>query len=227
MFNKATELIQCDEGCKTMVSHRTSYGIPRGQRITVEHVVVILLRCNFQKMARKFEQNEWLKVNKRDNDREAIRRTLCEIAHWNKLLVESIVCFGGKLRDGQYVYHGVSHRVTVKDVIGIDFNVAISCTTQFSVAKGGFANDEHHGEGICLKLGRMPLTKDVNYVLDVADFSDYPNEREVLLFGDKLCFADIVYDGMTHRDDLLSLQLYVEMISDDALMIHFPLFPVL
>merc|ERR1719361_168003 len=65
IYNRATELMQCDEGCKSMISQRACYGIPRGTRITVEHIIVILTRCNYSEIILKFDEHQWLEMNKR------------------------------------------------------------------------------------------------------------------------------------------------------------------
>ena len=209
IYNKADEYIQCDEGCKTMTTKRDCFGIVKGTKISIQHIIVIFTRCNYSEIERKFNMNAWMKKSKRDNNKLALKQKNQEIANWNKLLIESIICFGGILDDSQYIYHGINYKITFKDIFGIQFNIAISCTTQYSVAKN-FANE--HCDGICLKLGKMELTKDRNYMFDISDFSDYPNEREVLMFGDKLTFVDIVYDSLSHHDYVLSLKLYQQII---------------
>eukprot|EP01083_Nonionella_stella_P139396 425136_1 len=214
---ESSAYMECDEGCKAMRSVRSVFGMIHGTRISMEHVIVLLIRCNYAELQNKFDMNRWMQRHRKDNERSALAEKTGDIAHWNKMLIECVVCFADLLDESQYIYHGINCKISFRDLDGVQFNNAISCTTQYSVARH-FAHE--YGDGICLKLSRMQLSKGRNYMLEVSDLSDYPNEREVLIFGDKLHFVDIVYDSLSHHDYVLSLQLYQQIIGGRWLFAH-------
>ena len=138
-----------------------------------------------------------------------IKKKMREIAHWNRLLLQSIACFGSVLTQNETIWHGIDCKITFRDLCSIQFNVPINATTQYSVAKH-FAND--NVDGIVLKMSALPMSKSKNFVFDVSDFSNYPNEKQVLVYGDKLKFIDIVFDQISHSEYVCSLQLYQQIM---------------
>lgn len=49
--------------------------------------------------------------------------------------------------------------------------------------------------------------------LDVSNFSHYPAERERLIFGGSLGFLDVIYNGSSHAEAVMSLTLYQQIIA--------------
>eukprot|EP01083_Nonionella_stella_P260099 887304_1 len=90
------------------------------------------------------------------------------------------------------------------------FNLPMSTTTSDVVAKT-FATQN----GICLHLGKMFALEENNLYLDVSFLSDFPNEKERVIYGGRLGFVDIIYNAVSHADEVISLRLYQKIIDGD------------
>ena len=93
-----------------MIEWEESYGIQRGQEMSEEHVVAIMLYTNFSELCYLFSAT-YRKVHEYEDDEDMMARHK-EYAIWGRLLREAVECFGTSMRESavNMFYHGVSAR---------------------------------------------------------------------------------------------------------------------
>ncbi len=87
---------------------RESYGVEYGQSISIEHIMAILLYCNFSDLCYIFSST-FRKIHDYESDEDMLSRHR-EYAIWARLLREAVECFGTAMVDSdvKMFYHGVS-----------------------------------------------------------------------------------------------------------------------
>ena len=132
------------------------------------------------------------------------------------LRYEAIEFFGNKMRAKQRVYHGLNQVMYFQKFTAY-FNQPISTTTSYSVAQQ-FSN----GVGIILSL-KSGLESGANSskipkYLSVSWLSDFPNEDELLFYGDNVVFKihDIIegHSNTGHAKELSMLNEFQRVIQN-------------
>jgi len=178
-----------------------------GENISVDHVIAILTYTNFKTLQERFKSG-CKKMQFKERKEDVLQRNV-EIANWCRLLKECIYYFGDLLADTERLYHGINKKLMFQRVAK-KFNLPMSTTTSYVIATKFATND-----GICLQLGKMFALEENNLYLDVSFFSDYPNECERVIYGGRLGFVDIIYNFVSHSDQVMSLRLYQKIIDGD------------
>ena len=197
-----------------------------GEGITIHHIVSIVTYTNYKELAARFRKS-CLRRHRKE-DRKLVMQRNAEIANWCRLLRESVYHFGGALGDDDTLYHGIGRQWMFQRV-ATKFNVPMSTSTSRHVASRWMngvngLNAVNEGEGVCLALGKMWSLEENNLLLDVSAFSDYPNEREQVLYGGRLGFVDLIYNGISHGDEVMALRLFQKMIDGDWFSLNRDLF---
>ena len=132
------------------------------------------------------EQYEFRKSFRKENDNEAdkdiIRRHTFKYYHWGKWLNHAITVYGHRINNDAPItyYHGLSDRFMFSS-LKRDFNIPTSLTTDIAVAQT-FATFD----GIIMQLKcQWDYESQWNRskALSVEWISQFPDEKEVLLFG--------------------------------------------
>eukprot|EP01083_Nonionella_stella_P291049 990428_1 len=83
------------------------FEIPALLPISISHILVLMLYCNFTELQCKYKKTGCREENKEEGIKEFIKRNQ-EIGHWYKLLYESIICYGTQVSRGQVFYTGIN-----------------------------------------------------------------------------------------------------------------------
>ncbi len=224
LWFKSKDFVSCNEG-RYMVSRRIkerSKITKMGRDISLEHVMALILYCNYDELAAKLKRGCVRKRGRLKLKRESLeatKRRHSEVANWCRLLIESVYCFGERLGDDQFLYHLVDCKLAV-NAFSTQFNLPTSTTSKLLVAKSfSVASGSRQRHGLCLKLSRASMSMSMSSgsgYLNVSHFSRYPNEYECLVYGDRFYLEDIM---LLHRECMLSmkeqlgaLKLYYSMI---------------
>ena len=170
------------------------YGIPKGQPIDEEHLMALLIHTDLTKV-----NTEYCNILRRGNPDE-----ISFIAHWTRLLMETVQCFGAKIDPKQKYHRGM-------DKVYEFTNMAIRCDVPMSTS---ISVSDTHSVYVCVLCVFVSL----NFVLcpylqrnaalkftgphgmtltlqqhdnkceviafDCTPFSAFPEERETLFFGE-------------------------------------------
>ena len=156
-------------------------GIKPGSEMTVEHMICLKVYTDFTDQQATFK--EQCRSLYRDEPIEKIIRRNREIAHWCRLLRESIMFFGETMTESDTVYCGLNAKLIFSSLHQI-FECPLSTTLNKTVAMG-FAEET---QGIILTLKRSsPKTRFFN----MASISAFDHEDERLFSGSDLKIVDI------------------------------------
>ena len=181
-------------------------GIVAGSEMTVEHIICIKFYTNFtvhqtifKKHCRRLYMEEPL---------ESVMERNSEIAHWCRLLRESIMFFGESMAESEVVYCGLNACLIFKS-LHQRFECPLSTSKQMAVAER-FAKNEQTGEhGVVLLLKRAnPKTR----YLNVVPFTAYQSEDERLFMGSTLKIVDIVVNNTSLKKYISALQLLEQIM---------------
>jgi len=209
LYNRAKDFLLSISG-RQLIAKRTKLHskVRQDQRLQIGHIVALTLYCSYY---HDFVGERWIKLGcmKRDENEKfgAIRLRNNEIANWCKLLNEAIFCWGNQLNGDERLYYNVNKRVSF-NVMSVEFNRPISCTSSFLVARKFHAK---YG-GIMLRLGKFEASKEYNFSLNLAFWSAYPLQHEFLIYGGKFEINDIIYSNQTHYNDIQSFKLYLQIM---------------
>lgn len=204
---KAKDYTQCNEGryCVSKRIKEKSKINKIGREISLDHVMALIVYCNYSQMANKLKRGcRKSKVSKLATSKtNQLKHS--EIVNWCKLMMEVIHCFGATLGQNEYLYHHIHCKLTFNS-LQAQFNLPTSTTSKYIIAKSLKQNKN----GICLKL--MGSEKTMNRYFNVSNLSDFPNEDECIVYGDKFEINDIVMNGLSHFEELNVLKLYYQII---------------
>lgn len=202
LWFKAKDYTQSNEGryCVSKRIKERSRINKIGKEITMDQVMALLVYCNYNAMTSKLKKGCQTPSNSKTNQLKH-----SEVVNWCKLLSEIVYCFGAKLNASQYLYHHIQCKLTF-NTLQCQFNAPTSTTSKYIIAK----SVKHGKKGICLKL--EGTEKALNCYFDVSNVSNYPNERECMIFGDKFEINDLIIHGMSHCEELNILRLYYQII---------------
>eukprot|EP01084_Bolivina_argentea_P284961 488527_1 len=148
------------------------------QKITVEHIVSILLYCNYSDLSYNFSKG-FRKLNNKESDNEFKQRKR-EFYHWAKILIETVESFGVQMRDSKIniFYTGISQPVVFHSFVE-HFYCPTSTSRQFAVAMIFAAEN-----GVILELEKMHYARG-HYLkfFNCSLLSCYANEDERLFIG--------------------------------------------
>ena len=207
VYEKAKDFLQTIAGksmnCKRQFSWMYK-SVKYGQKITIDHVIAVMIHTNYTQL-RDNLINNGCKRRYEDESYDELKKRHCEIANFCRLLKEAIFCFGDAFTDRSRLYHGIDCKLMFNKV-DFSFNIPISTTIKYSIAPHTATT------GICLKFGK-PLSNQKNYYLDASDFSKFPDEKERIVYGgEPLGLLDIIYNGQSHSEHIMSLRLYQQII---------------
>eukprot|EP01084_Bolivina_argentea_P053580 98359_1 len=179
-----------------------------GDEISIQHIMVIMSYTNNTDLQRKYKKGFIA-----DN-----LTRFSEVGHWARILYESIFFFGDVFKfQNDTVYHGVNTKLAF-NIVGTRFNVPTSTTTSIIVAQN-FAKSQ----GVILELFRATGDDFCNVYFEVYSkyiLTDYPNERERIIYGTLLGFKNIIYldihQQFDHKQTTAALYLYQQIIYTKA-----------
>eukprot|EP01084_Bolivina_argentea_P186112 320854_1 len=150
------------------------YNIKRGSFITVNHVMAILLYCNFTDLNYYFTET-FRKLTNNESDVELKLRHM-EYAIWGKLLREAIETYGTWLRESplKYFYTGLS-----SPLLFDSFTQNIYCPLSTSIQKEVALNFAETN-GIVIQIKNE---KSAGTYFNCVPLSDFPTENERLFIG--------------------------------------------
>eukprot|EP01084_Bolivina_argentea_P265484 450022_1 len=127
-------------------SLRDKYEIEAGSNISMEHLISVILYCNYSKLS--FEFTKTFRKNVEWESLESCKQRNKEFAIWSRLLRETVEIYGTEIWTSKIniLYHGISCKLVFESFISY-FSSPTSCTVCMSVATV-FAR----GNGIILEL---------------------------------------------------------------------------
>eukprot|EP00485_Elphidium_margaritaceum_P004961 CAMPEP_0202692072 /NCGR_PEP_ID=MMETSP1385-20130828/6555_1 /ASSEMBLY_ACC=CAM_ASM_000861 /TAXON_ID=933848 /ORGANISM="Elphidium margaritaceum" /LENGTH=762 /DNA_ID=CAMNT_0049347545 /DNA_START=24 /DNA_END=2309 /DNA_ORIENTATION=+ len=194
-----------------------------GEFMSLEHIMCVMIATNYTPLMQKFKHMALAaggacganvandaNVANHKHDQKHQQHQMSQIANFLRLLKESVWCFGDVLSDKQRLYHGLNEKLLFSKC-NIAFEVPVSLTAKYSMAQ---KLDKHH---MILKMGKMlhhTLQQEQNVLhFDVSNFSAFPVEKERIVFGANLGLVDVIYDGASHLESIMSLTLYQQIMA--------------
>eukprot|EP01084_Bolivina_argentea_P253045 424949_1 len=214
LLQKAVDFIDCHKSDFIFVvrEYKNESNLHYGDKMSMDHIICVMSYCNEDEMQRQYK-NAFRSLSK-DTNQNDIRIRQSEIAIWMKLLFEAVSLFGNTFKFNEKVYHGLSCKLKF-EFMGNTFSIPTSTSMSYAVAERFATN-----AGIILELTRTTQHSENNLYLDVYTkymFTDYPWERERLVFGAALGFSNIMYydkfSKLFHDDEIKSLYLYQQIIN--------------
>ena len=207
IYEKAKDFLETETGKNMTAKRQFSWmykSVKYGQKITIDHIIAVMIHTNYQNLRDNLINNGCKRINQNESFDE-LKKRHCEIANFCRLLKEAIFCFGDAFTDRSRLYHGINCKLMFNKV-DFSFNIPISTTIKYSIAPHTASS------GICIKFGK-PVSNQKNYYLDVSDISQFPDEKERIVYGgEPLGFLDIIYNGQSHSEHIMSLRLYQQII---------------
>jgi len=195
VLTKKCETLQSSTECKMMqamdgnVGHFKYYNVSKGDALSTDHVMALLVYCNFDVLCNAFIATFDCKLPSAEamtvSELNAFKQKHREYANWARLMREICECFG-KQMDAQSnnlsLYHGVtSQRLLFAE--NVRFCQPTSCTSKLSVSlQYGSAKDD----GLILEIEPNENVNDGMFYFakeQVQIFSDFPDEMESILIG--------------------------------------------
>ena len=201
---KANDIGICNKTCK----------IPPGSLITIEHLVVLKLYTGFTNLQREFKRH-CRRLHKGESVESVMDRNR-EIAHWSRLLRESIMFWGNSMAKKEEFYCGLSARLLLRS-LKQRFECPLSTTKSWDVAQrftgiisnihrqiaslctcsvykeNIFISDEY--KGMILKIKRANTR--TRYFDVAAHLSVFNHEEERLFIGSSITITGIfTYNGL-------------------------------
>eukprot|EP01083_Nonionella_stella_P292272 994121_1 len=164
--NKMSNSVKFKE-IKSNGFYESMYGFKKDSAFTPVHLRALKLYTDYSKLCSTFCAIF----------RGADNHKVAEIAHWGKLLIECVQCYGDSMQSQKTYFRGVNH-VFYFEMFVARFNIPTSTTRDIIIASGKFSGG---GAGFVLALRRY-MQKDV-IKFDCAAFSHFPDEQETLCFG--------------------------------------------
>eukprot|EP01083_Nonionella_stella_P134713 409815_1 len=161
--------------------------------ITVEHILVILIYCNFDHLSFEFSKT-YRAIYKNEPEESIIRRHL-EFYFLGKYLKETVRRLGIKVAEGNVkrFYHGISKRLLFPLNKYNNIHVPLSTSSEMAVAVNFTL-----GHGLIVEfVGGIGLHINTNNQHISASWcSDYGNEREHLFVQSGVLKFDNIIDGV-------------------------------
>eukprot|EP01084_Bolivina_argentea_P272769 464495_1 len=180
-----------DDKKYTAKQYNKDYGIVRGQRMGVHHVLAISCYTDFSHLCTDYRSS--FRYTQDDKNEEDIRIRHSKYYFLSRLIYISIEFFGNIMKNKQIVYHGLNQPFLFKE-FSTHFNAPTS-TTPSKLSAQNFAQDN----GIILALRNGNIENDKNCIISqysanqprylaVQWISDFAHEQEYLFYGDNIIF---------------------------------------
>ena len=182
--NKGKTLKACDKQ-----GDNNNYEIPVSLPISVAHIFVLILYCNFNKLQYHYKKHGCREHNDQETLQDLRKRNM-EIGNWYKLLKECVLFYGTMATSSDTFYTGLNTRLLFGSFTP-SFNCPISTSISWDIA-----NQFADGKGVILELRGIEGSKGDPY-FNVQWLSCYPDEKERLFFSaSRLEIVDInTYEG--------------------------------
>eukprot|EP01084_Bolivina_argentea_P104392 186924_1 len=166
------------------------YGIRKGQSISSNHLIAMMIYCDEDMLQRSFTAT-YRKINSETD--ESLKTKHSNYFHLGRLLRELVECFGTVSLSNNLepwgditVYHGVSEKMQFS-CLDTRFNGPTSTTTDFAVAVNFCGNT---GMILQLQTDHFWAYKENNFAyFDCHWLSDFPNEQEIFCIGGFAAFS--------------------------------------
>eukprot|EP01084_Bolivina_argentea_P008705 16285_1 len=157
------------------------FGIKPKERFTINHMICLLVYCNYTELQRKFKQ--YCRPYKDEHIKVFINRNR-EIAFWSRYLFESCSIYGEKMSESDVLYTGLTCKLLFNSFDSTYFYCPLSTTPILAIAQN-FSG--YNGVIMKCKRGNESTMK-----LNVNWLSDYPWENERLIVGQSLKICNII-----------------------------------
>eukprot|EP01084_Bolivina_argentea_P181178 312945_1 len=205
---RATDVLQTEYGLNMMCRRQFSWmhrSVNYSDNMSIEHMIAVMIHTNYMELRDSLIHNQ-CKMSNEHESLEDVKQKHQEIAHFCRLLKETVFCFGDSFGDRARLFHGIDCKLLFSETC-FSFNLPISTTIKYSIAPIS-------SHGICVKLGKPLLPNLKNYYFDVTNMSQFPDEKERLVFGgEAMGFLDIIYNGHSHSEQMMSLRLFQQMVT--------------
>eukprot|EP01084_Bolivina_argentea_P134146 236682_1 len=172
--------------------------IKPGEQWTVNHIIALMVYCNFTYLQFKFKQH----CRPYDNESmESFRERNSEIGHWSRYLMECGLIYGDKMNATDTLYTGLTCKLLFNS-LNANFYCPLSTTPQLIVAQK-FCKTNN---GMIIKLQRANETT-MNF--NVSYLSDFPTEDERLIVGQSLTIMNILLLENLDNDKNVSLTQWI------------------
>eukprot|EP01084_Bolivina_argentea_P252505 423846_1 len=184
LLQKATYYAATDKYKSTKsVGFSQFFGIPDNTVINVDHIMAIMVYCNFDALQAKFSET-YRRIPKNESNESLIKRHKI-YAHLGRLLRECVTCFGVKPLESMKfmetrLYHGITMFTQFSSIYAC-IKGPCSTTTDVSVAIQ-FSQNIGMILELCLNCESLmnPLYGDL---FECEFVSDFPNEQEKFFIG--------------------------------------------
>eukprot|EP01084_Bolivina_argentea_P133160 234989_1 len=159
---------------KAGVHHSSHYRMKNYPSIAKEHLLALMIYCNFDYLQSKFSETY------RENFKNH-----CNFYHLGKLLKVAVIDFGTSIKDGKVTkfYHGVSKKLVPSEIVGaLGKGIVIYCPLSTSSDYCVAINFTAANQGLVMTFGGN--TSKAKYFC-VDWLSDYANEKEHLFLQNK------------------------------------------
>eukprot|EP01083_Nonionella_stella_P090609 253111_1 len=191
LCHMTVEQFSCEYN-KALANFRSRYCINNYSGMLLEHILALMIYCNFDKI-----QHEFSKTFRGDD--------ICkhnQFYHFGYYLYVAVNGYGTVIAPGDVLYHGVNAQTTFPDVIGPEIGIKINSplSTSSSIAVAAhFTGDR----GLLVQFGGSQLRCEgfQTKYFAVEWLSDFTNEHERLFIGTSagLCIHNITSDpGAIH-----------------------------
>ena len=191
---------------KSIGTMNTVCDIQPDSDMTVEHMICVKLYTDFttqqaifKRHCRRLYKNEPI---------ESVMKRNSEIAHWCRLLKESVMFFGQTMTASEMVYCGLNTHL-IFNSLHQRFECPLSTSKQLAVAEKFSMNDETGQHGIIMLLER---SNSKTRYLNVVPFTVHKHEDERLFMGSTLQIVDILVDGISLKNYISALHLFEQIM---------------
>eukprot|EP01084_Bolivina_argentea_P028390 52772_1 len=142
--------------------------------INLEHILSLLIYCNFDSLQREFSKTYWENIPQHE-----------EFFHLGKNLKASVQLFGASVTKGSIksFYHGIGNQLIFPQIIGADnHGVSIHCPLSTSSSFEVAMNFTNYNHGLIVQFGGDE--SQAKY-FPVDWLSNFPNEHEMLFIQNK------------------------------------------
>eukprot|EP01083_Nonionella_stella_P286766 976036_1 len=195
--------------------YKKEFNLTRNEPIGIRHILAIVIYTDLSKFCTAFRRT-YRRLDHETSDEEVIERHE-QIYHFARALYEAVEFFGIPMQSKDIVYHGLN-RVLFFQKFTAYFSQPMSTTTSSTIA---YQFAEGQGVVLMLKSGigfeNVNVSKIPKY-LAVSWLSQFPNEEELLYYGDNVLFK--LYDiiemkgNVRHRHDLLALNTFQDIVQN-------------
>lgn len=118
------------------------------------------------------------------------------------------------------LYHSIDCKLSFNRT-DFQFDLPLSMTSNMELLVKSAASKSNarassiDSDTVCLQFEKLYSRDLCNFYLDLSNLSTFPFEAECLVFGAKLGCTDLIYDGLSHNDYMVSMMLYQKIIGGE------------